>query len=65
MGRYMYAHSQNSARVWSIGTYCTAVKPLNSRHIGGKAIVHCREVVPISEVGWPAMLLNPMVVDVF
>ena len=28
---------------------CT-VKPLNSGHIGGRTLVHCREVVPISEV---------------
>ena len=40
---------------------CT-VKPLNSGHIGGKAFVRCREVVPILEVGWPATPLNPEVV---
>ena len=39
------------------------VKPLNNGRIGGKAIVHCREVVPISEVGWPATPLNPEVVN--
>ena len=26
------------------------VKPLNSGHIGGRTLVRCREVVPISEV---------------
>ena len=39
------------------------VKPLNSGHIGGEAIVRCREIVPISEVGWPATPLNPEVVN--
>ena len=28
---------------------CT-VKPLNNGHIGGRALIHCREVVPISKV---------------
>ena len=27
------------------------VEPLKSGHFGGRAQVHCREVVPISEVG--------------
>ena len=39
------------------------MKPLNNRHIGGKAIVRCREDVPILEVGWPATPLNPEVVN--
>ena len=39
--------------------------PLNNGHIGGKAVIHCREVVPILEVGWPATPLNPEVVNEF
>ena len=30
------------------------MKPLNSGHIGGRTLVRCREVVPISEIDWLA-----------
>ena len=30
--------------------YVFTVKTLNSGHIGGRTLVHCREVVPILEV---------------
>ncbi len=31
-------------------TQLFAVKPLNSGHIGGRTLVHYREVVPISDI---------------
>ena len=32
----------------------STVKPLNSRHTGGRTLVHCRGVIPISKVDWLA-----------
>jgi hypothetical protein len=45
------------------GEFFFTVKPLNNKHIGGKAVVCCREVVPISEVGRAAMPLNSEVAN--
>ena len=46
-----YKNGESRTAVQCHVQQCT-VKPLNSRHIGGRTFVCCREVVPISEVDW-------------
>ena len=35
-----------------IANYNSETSELNGRHIGGRILVHCRKIVPFSEVGW-------------
>ena len=54
-GAHCFVHYGQSLSDGCINFYETfTVKYLNSGHIGDRTLVHCTEVVPISEVdGWP------------